>query len=317
MEQVIDQILSDLRRDPHALESVWFSQIVFAAKAVTLSPLQDIINFRPGSLPIGGGTGVGAMLEHLMKTLKSDIQVDTSTGKADWKPIVYLMTDGRSTDSTVQAIQDWNRNFKGKCLLVAISLGTKSDISMLRQLTDNVVVFMDTSPQAYSSYAEWISRSISESIKVASSPVHASESPIAKFEEGLIENGSSGNSSHAHDEDAIVLVGRCQNSKKPYLLRYSTEGVSGGSKFAGIVALKETYFELSANQSQNAQVDVQYLENPGRCIHCASETAFVLCSGCSKLSCGSSDSTWCCPWCGLSGELGPFNGSAYTDRSLG
>ena len=321
MEEVIDHVLAGLRRDPHALESVWFSQIVFAAKPMTLSPLREITSFTPNSLPIGGGTGIGEMLKHLMKTLKADTQIDSNTGKADWKPIVYLMTDGRSTDNTQAAVQEWVANYRNKCLLVAISLGTNSDLDLLRQLTENVVVFMDTTAEAYSKYAAWISRSIAESIKVSSSPIHSEERPMAEVEKGLIEYPENV-TSHSHDEKTVVLVGRCQKTKKPYLLRYdaagrSTEGTSAEMQFTGATALKESYFELSASSSETPQIDVQDLEHPGRCIHCGGSHAIVLCEGCKKVSCGVEGESWTCPWCGVAGHLSALEGPAFTERGLG
>ena len=326
MEEVIDHVLADMRRDPHALESVWFSQIVFAAKPMTLSPLKEITGFTPNSLPIGGGTGIGELLKYLMQTLKTNTQIDAATGKADWKPIVYLMTDGRSTDSTQAAVQEWTAHFKDKCLLVAISLGVNSDLQLLKQLTENVVVFMDTTAEAYSKYAAWISRSISESIKVSSSPVHSDEKPIAELERGLIESVEAvPASSHTHDEQTVVLVGRCQKSKKPYLLRYdkSRNNLETASpqptsiRFTGATALKESYFELSSTNSETPKIDVQKLEHPGRCIHCGGSHAIVLCEGCKKVSCGAEEETWTCPWCGVAGRLSALEGPGFTDRGLG
>lgn len=326
MEQVIDSILADLRRNPHALETVWFSQIVFATKAMTLSPLKEIGVFTPSSLPIGGGTGIGAMLTHLMKTLETDTQIDSFTNKADWKPIVYLMTDGRSTDQTTSAVSQWNAKFKSKCLMVAISLGTKSDMALLKQLTDNVIVFMDSAPSAYSVYADWISRSIERSIQVVSSPLHEKERPIADIERGKIESVETASaSSQMFDDKTIVLVGRCQKTKKPYLLHYDAADPRSEVKdantltprFAGMVPLKESYFELSGKSESSPQVDIQTLDNPGRCLHCGGAHGLVYCEGCHKISCGDSDEAWCCPWCGISGHLSALEGSAFTERGLG
>jgi uncharacterized protein YegL len=322
METVMDSVLVNMRRDPHALESVWFSQIVFAAKPRMLSPLREITSFTPSALPIGGGTGIGEMLKFLMSTLKSDTQIDSATGKSDWKPIVYLMTDGRSTDSTAQAVSEWNSNYRNKCLLVAISIGRNSDLALLKSLTENVVVFMDSSPDAYGRFANWISRSVQASIRVASSPVHEKERPVAPFEIGIIETAESiENSQHDHDLSTVVLVGRCQTNRAPYLLRYSASNREASDeenyRFNGAVALKESYFELSGQAKDLKQVDVQELESAGKCISCGSEFALVFCSSCAAVSCGNSDQPWKCPWCNLAGRLGPLEGPGYTDRRLG
>jgi hypothetical protein len=128
-----------------------------------------------------------------------------------------------------------------------------------------------------------------------------------------------------YDEESIVLVGRCQKSKKPYLLRFDAPDprseVKGASelapKFAGMVPLKESYFELSGQSESASQVDIQTLDNPGRCLHCGALHALVYCAGCHKISCGNSEEPWSCPWCGISGHLSALEGSALTERGLG
>jgi hypothetical protein len=271
---------------------------------------------------LGGGTGIGAMLRFLMKTLDQDRQVDSASGKSDWKPIVYIMTDGRSTDDTKSAVAEWNRSYRNKCLLVAISIGQNSDMNLLRSLTENVVVFMDSSPDAYARFASWMSRSVEESIKVASSPIHEQASPLASLERGLIETGSQEfQNQHTHDKNTIVVVGRCQKTKQPYLLRYSeaTKHVDGSEvyEFKGSLVLKESYFELSDKSSGGQQVDVQELDIPGKCVSCGADHSLVLCSQCSSISCGNAGEPWCCPWCGLDGQIGKLDGPSYTNKGLG
>jgi uncharacterized protein YegL len=322
MESVIDHVLADLRRDPHALESVWFSEIVFAAKAKTLNPLQEISTFTPNSLPIGGGTGIGAMLSHLMNTLDQDRRTDGATGKADWKPIVYLMTDGRSTDGTDAEVSRWRQSYKDKCIFVAISIGAKSDFDLLRRITDNVLVFMDSNPESYSGFAKWISRSIGESIKVASSSVNSTERPIARFEEGLVESIEHIDlSKHSQDEHTLVIPGKCQETSAAYLLKYETgtseQSNSGEIAFRGSIPLRDTYFELSAAGANSSEIDIQALETPGRCVNCGADHALVICAQCKKISCGRSDQAWKCPWCGLNGQLEALEGPSYTERGLG
>ena len=322
MESVVDHVLTDLRRDPHALESVWFSEIVFAARPKTLTPLQEITSFNRTPLPIGGGTGIGAMLQHLMRTLDNDRRLEGSTGKSDWKPIVYLMTDGRSTDSTDNEVARWVAKYKEKCLLIAISIGTKSDFNLLRKLSDNVVVFMDSKPDSYSRFAKWISRSVGESIRVASSSINSGQKPIASFEAGLVESGETIQSSdHAHDQHSLAIPARCQRTKKPYLLRFdSGQTPKFGSEeisFQGLTPLSETYFELSSLSSSSMKVDVQRLEYPGPCVYCKGEHSIVICTDCSKISCGTNGQDWQCPWCGLSGSVSALQGPGYTERGLG
>ncbi len=54
MNDGLTTIISDLRRDPHALETAWVSVIAFAGVAKTIVPLTEVVSFYPPQLPLGG-----------------------------------------------------------------------------------------------------------------------------------------------------------------------------------------------------------------------------------------------------------------------
>ena len=111
IEQVqngIRTIIQELRTDPYALETVYVSVIAFAGKAKTLIPLTELFKFYPPTLPIGGGTSLGNAMNYLMNDLDSSIQKTTLEVKGDWKPIIFLFTDGTPTDNpAMEAINGW------------------------------------------------------------------------------------------------------------------------------------------------------------------------------------------------------------------
>jgi uncharacterized protein YegL len=105
-------IIQELRTDPYALETVFVSVIAFAGKAKSLSPLTELYKFYPPTFPIGGGTSLGVALEYLMNDMDSSLVKTTAEQKGDWKPIIFLFTDGNPTDDTSRAISRWNNNYK-------------------------------------------------------------------------------------------------------------------------------------------------------------------------------------------------------------
>ncbi|MBY0444218.1 MAG: VWA domain-containing protein, partial [Burkholderiales bacterium] len=107
MEDGLQAIVRALRTDPHALETVYISVIAFAGVAKTIAPLVELVSFYPPKLPLGGGTSLGVALETLMAELDSVVVKTTPDRKGDWKPIVYLFTDGRPTDNPNAAIDCW------------------------------------------------------------------------------------------------------------------------------------------------------------------------------------------------------------------
>ena len=65
LEEGIGAVVSTLRKDPYALETAHLSVIVFAGKARTIIPLTELFAFHPPELPVGGGTALGAALDHV------------------------------------------------------------------------------------------------------------------------------------------------------------------------------------------------------------------------------------------------------------
>ena len=116
LQQGMKQLVEQLRTDPHALESVHLSVIVFAGKARTLTPLIELAAFYPPRLPVGSGTSLGAALEHLMRELDQTVNRTTAERKGDFRPVVYLMTDGKPTDAVDAAIDRIDSGTYGRCI---------------------------------------------------------------------------------------------------------------------------------------------------------------------------------------------------------
>ena len=150
VEEGLAAIIQALKTDPHALETVFVSIIVFAGQPRTLVPLQEIVSFYPPKFPIGSGTSLSKGLGHLMHELRTNIVKTTYEIKGDWKPIVFLFTDGVPTDDSKAAINEWKQNWQRTANLIAVSFGNNADSHLLGELTDTVLEFKNTNPQSYS-----------------------------------------------------------------------------------------------------------------------------------------------------------------------
>src|SRR5829696_3719142 len=83
LEEGLARILLELRRDPHALETVYLSVIAFAGKPRTLVPLLELTEFSAPDLPIGSGTGLNKALLHLMREIDRTVIPSSSERKGD------------------------------------------------------------------------------------------------------------------------------------------------------------------------------------------------------------------------------------------
>ncbi len=123
LQHGLERLMTRLRTDPHALETVYISAIAFAGKARTLTPLTELGSFYPPRLPVGSGTSLGAAMNHLMDEIDRSVHKSTPEKKGDWKPVVYLMTDGKPTDDMAPALERWTRSYASRVTLVAIGIG--------------------------------------------------------------------------------------------------------------------------------------------------------------------------------------------------
>lgn len=158
-----------LRLDPHALECAAISIITFASEAHQLTNLVEAGAFAPPELAAEGGTALGAALALLASALDRNTRVRTADYAGDWRPLVFLMTDGQPTD-------DWRAGLavyraaaaRWKSTLIAIGCGPTVEVAMLSEVTDKVMLMPDMTPDAIASLFEWISQSVRVASRVIS-----------------------------------------------------------------------------------------------------------------------------------------------------
>jgi len=158
----LQAMLSALRQDPYALESVYLSIITFDIEAKEYLPLTPLeaVSLPEIEVPQSGATFLGAALELLVANVKKNIRTSTGDSKGDWRPLVFLMTDG--TPSDLQAFEDVlpkirSLNF-GK--IIACAAGPKAKEDVLKRLTDSVVMLDTMDSSTFSSFFKWVSASV-------------------------------------------------------------------------------------------------------------------------------------------------------------
>ncbi len=326
VEEGLATIIKTLKTDPTAIETVWVSIIIFAGQAKTLVPLQELINFYPPKFPIGSGTSMSKGLGHLMFELRKNIVKTTQEVKGDWKPIVFLFTDGVPTDNTKNAIEEWKQNWAKTANLVAISFGSETDTQLLSKLTENVLHFKNTDTNAYKQFFKWVTDSIktnSESVdnnKTGFELAHLDETTLSKID--LSKNTKI----DFIDSNFVVLSAKCQNSKRPYLMKYQkhiSKNQFGGIeldtlsyRLVGAFQVDDTYFELSDEASTKQKINTEELIGAPTCPCCGNQFAFAACV-CGKLHCIGNQETSTCPWCGNVGTYGFGNGGFDVNRTQG
>ncbi|ESS59872.1 von Willebrand factor type A domain protein [Enterobacter cloacae S611] len=301
MNDGLQMIVSDLRKDPHALETAWVSVIAFAGIARTIVPLHEIASFYPPRLPIGGGTHLGAALRELSVQIDTQVRVTTHEVKGDWKPVVYLLTDGRPTDDPSAEIKRWKEHYARKVNLIAVGLGPSADLNILRQLTENVMLFTESREGDFTRFIKWITASVT-----AHSRSVGEEKPPELNQTEYIVRLAKEDVVRAYDENCVTLTGRCSKTRCPYLMKYERPPVNvSGLDFrlnlnnfniAGCYPIDEEYFDWSDASTYNVQVNTRDLHGVPGCPHCGNASAFAMCA-CGKLLCIDGPDEVVCPWC--------------------
>lgn len=176
-----DQLLET----PTALETVWISVITFGTEAQVLIPLTPIAEFEPCELEAGGATSLGAAFKLLELALDNDIRTGTETEKGDWRPLVYLLTDGEPTDDWEPVIERLiSRTEKAMGSVIALACGDDIDETILKQITQHVVRMENLNADYLKSFFKWVSQSVSGASVSAAAAGKASQK-LPPLPEGL------------------------------------------------------------------------------------------------------------------------------------
>lgn len=155
----VHTLLSTLRQDPYALETAYLSVITFDSTARQVTPLTELLNFKPPELNATGTTALGEALTLLTTSIEREVQKATTEIKGDWRPLVFIMTDGGPTDDWRKYLSDFKKARVG--VVVACAVGQNADISVLKEITE-VVLQLDTADSnSIKAFFKWVSASIS------------------------------------------------------------------------------------------------------------------------------------------------------------
>ncbi len=159
----VQTLISTLRSDPYALETAYLSIITFNSTAQQITPLTELAAIQQPSIDAGGCTVLGGALELLAKKVDSEITKTTAEVKGDWRPLVFLMTDGEPTDSITKGLEEFKKRKFG--MVVACAAGQGANVNTLKQITENVVQLDTADSATIKAFFKWVTASISTSSK--------------------------------------------------------------------------------------------------------------------------------------------------------
>lgn len=161
----VQVLVSTLRQDPYALETAYLSIITFDSSAQQVSPLTELAAFQQPNIQASGCTALGEALALLAKKADQEVTKTTIEQKGDWKPLVFIMTDGEPTDDLNKGLAEFKKRKWG--MVVACAAGAGANTDTLKKITE-CVVSLDTADSAtIKAFFKWVSASVSSgSMKV-------------------------------------------------------------------------------------------------------------------------------------------------------
>ena len=154
----VQVLASTLKQDPHALETVYISVITFDSSARQIVPLTAIDAFQPPDLDATTMTALGEALTLTAQRIEAEVVKTTPDQKGDWKPLVFIMTDGAPTDDFARGLANFRKVKTG--IVVACAAGPGANVNTLKQITE-CVVQLDTADSAtIKSFFKWVSASV-------------------------------------------------------------------------------------------------------------------------------------------------------------
>ena len=156
-------LIASLRQDPHALETVHLCLMTFDRDIKTLVPLTSLDQFVLPEImaPETGPTFTGLALKEVCTAVERDVIKSTKEQKGDWRPLLFLLTDGGASD--VQLFTEMIPRVKqaGFGAIVGCAAGPKAKPEELKKVCGQVVALDTMDGHSFQAFFKWVSTAVS------------------------------------------------------------------------------------------------------------------------------------------------------------
>lgn len=161
VQQGVHLIHRELLNNPHAIETVYLSVITFDSTARQIVQLTSVEAFTPPTLKAEGNTALGAAITLLNEALDRELHPNVEGRKGDYRPLVFVLTDGAPTDAWKEPVAKLKARTTHKLgSLVALGCGPNANVTLLKEFTNDVIKMSDISPDSLQQFFKWVSSSI-------------------------------------------------------------------------------------------------------------------------------------------------------------
>ena len=106
-----------------------------------------------------GMTVLGAALKLTAECIRDEVQSSSSNAKGDWRPLVFVFTDGAANDNLDVGIDAMKGVSVAK--LVGCAAGADADLADLQRFSTDVVRLKSNDAESIRAFFTWVSASVS------------------------------------------------------------------------------------------------------------------------------------------------------------
>ncbi|MBD0370236.1 MAG: VWA domain-containing protein [Pyrinomonadaceae bacterium] len=224
VQQGVRTLVGELATNPLALETAYMSVITFSREAKQIIPLTELTRFQPPPLRVRPGTALGGALRLLSERLRSEVMKTTETTKGDYKPLVFLLTDGQPTDDWEQAADSIKAPGASKTAnIYAIGCGPDVDSEVLYRITETVLLMPNLTPEAIRKFFVWLSASVQAVSTKIEATASAGAINLPAPPSGALEVAPRTTTAARRGNKSprqVFLHALCSKVRKPYLMRF-------------------------------------------------------------------------------------------------
>lgn len=153
----LSTLAEGLREDPIAQDTAYLSVITFSDTAQQLVPLTDLEDFQEPALRAHGCTALGDALKLVAECAKRELVTTSAEQKGDWRPLVFIFTDGEPTDDITDGLNEFRKIHWGQKVCCATP---GADIRTLEKISEVVLKMKDTTSETFKKYFRWVTATI-------------------------------------------------------------------------------------------------------------------------------------------------------------
>ncbi|MFI6434444.1 VWA domain-containing protein [Streptomyces sp. NPDC050759] len=181
VQRGVEAFVHEVNEDEFARDTVHVGVITFGrvlegdqdGASLITAGLVPIKHFTPPNLRADGLTPLGAAFRELNKSIDKDV-IPSIPGKpkGDWKPLVFVLTDGAPNDEWEAPRQQLlDRESKKLVNVITVGCGRDIDRDTLREISVGDTYVLDEKDDSYfSPFFKWMSSTVGRVASVLSSP---------------------------------------------------------------------------------------------------------------------------------------------------